>query len=67
MKMGVPPKGRCRTGKQRFESKVDAMLVVARADRAQALDHRSSREERRVYRCPKCKGWHTTSQATGLT
>ena len=61
--MTVPTKGRCASGKRRYETRVDALLVVARARGTALRNAHTRRAEQRAYRCPDCRGWHTTSQA----
>ena len=46
---------RC-TEKRRFRTRLDAMMALA-------WTQRRDTGERRLYRCPICKGWHLTSQA----
>lgn len=61
-------KGRCTVGgKVRFRDKREGLLVV---HGAQAARHRAEvdgvetrRRECRLYQCPRCRGWHATSQA----
>ena len=42
------------TGKRRYRDRIDAAMVLARLGW-------KGRDERRVYRCPTCRGWHITS------
>lgn len=44
-----------RTGKVRYRTELDAKIRLAKL---QWKDH----GEKRCYRCPFCRGWHTTSQ-----
>jgi len=60
--------GRCHaTGKRRYRDKTESLVVLHRAHTARQwaeLDGtETSRGEVRVYQCPKCHGWHATSQA----
>lgn len=43
---------RCPT-KRRYRDRLDALIALARIRRD---------GERRIYRCPLCRGWHLTSQ-----
>jgi hypothetical protein len=56
----MPPKRRprstCPTGKRRYPDRISAKLALASTGAA-------GRDEQRVYRCDKCYGFHTTSQA----
>lgn len=52
--MGV--KQKCH--KVRYHDRIGALIALASTQYAP----RSKREEVRVYRCPKCKGWHLTSK-----
>lgn len=54
----LPRRSRCAdTGKVRYFDPETAELVLA------GLDHDNPRRrEQRAYRCPKCAGWHLTSQ-----
>lgn len=54
-----PEVKRCRTGKARFRSRLDALLALMNTGRN---DSRRPKDECRVYRCPECSGWHLTSQ-----
>jgi hypothetical protein len=52
--------GRCRaTGKRRYQDRLDAMIALASA---QASKHSARRDEKRIYHCPHCGGWHLTAQ-----
>ena len=48
-------------GKRRFRSHQEAVRSLHR------IANRSTRDRQpvRTYECPKCKGWHLTSQAQG--
>lgn len=52
----------CR--KRRYPTRVDAMIALADIDR-RAAQGNENRDEIRAYRCPRCKGWHVTSQPKG--
>lgn len=61
-------KGRCEaTGKRRYRDKREVVLVLHSAQTARRwaeLDGLESRRgEVRGYQCPRCRGWHSTSQA----
>jgi hypothetical protein len=45
--------------KKKFD-KIKAMMIVAYAQKRAQKNF--ARRECRVYYCPKCKAWHTTSQ-----
>lgn len=51
----------CR-GKIRYRDRLGAMIALASTERASKAGN-TRREERRMYHCPHCRGWHTTSQA----
>lgn len=60
--------GKCQaTGKRRYRDKREGVVVLRRAWTARRwaeLDGTETRRrEVRVYQCPKCLGWHVTSQA----
>jgi hypothetical protein len=46
--------------KVRYRDRIAALLALA----STASKKHTAREktEKRVYRCPRCKGWHLTSQ-----
>jgi hypothetical protein len=44
--------------KIRYRDRVAALLALASTARN---EQRREKNERRAYRCPKCKGWHLTS------
>ncbi|MEU9333111.1 hypothetical protein AB0D49_08095 [Streptomyces sp. NPDC048290] len=46
----------CPTGKIRYPDRIAAKLALASTMRA-------GRDEKRVYRCDKCYGFHLASQA----
>lgn len=50
----------CPTGKIRYRDRVGALIALAQTD-FRGLKS-SKREERRPYLCPRCAGWHLTSQ-----
>ncbi|MCX0274235.1 hypothetical protein NLM24_26800 [Nocardia zapadnayensis] len=58
---GLPPlprRSRCvETGKIRYFDPETAELILAGLD-----SDNPRRREQRAYRCPKCAGWHLTSQ-----
>lgn len=60
--------GRCQaTGKRRYRDKRESLVVLHRARTAshwaEVDGSETRRGEVRVYQCPKCHGWHATSQA----
>lgn len=54
------------TGKRRYRDKKESLKVLHRAETARhwaEIDGTETRRcEVRTYQCPKCHGWHTTSQ-----
>ncbi len=50
----------CR-GKKRFASCAAAIKIIDQARDARKHG-RLTRQERRVFRCELCKGWHVTSE-----
>ncbi len=46
---------RRRCVKVRFRTELDAKIALAAV-------LRRDKGEKRIYRCPRCKGWHLTSQ-----
>lgn len=46
--------------KQRFKDEIAAKLALAKIGNK---NRPGSRAESRAYHCPKCKGWHLTSQS----
>lgn len=60
--------GRCSaTGKRRYRDKRESLVFIHRAQTARCWAERDGtntrRNEKRVYECPQCHGWHATSQA----
>jgi hypothetical protein len=49
---------RCR--KIRYRDEVAALLALESTGRRA---HKREKEEKRAYRCPRCKGWHLTAQS----
>lgn len=47
-------------GKARYPTRLDAMVILARLQ--MKASRNKARHESRVYECPRCKGWHLTSQ-----
>lgn len=69
---GLPRPDRCKaTGKVRWpdgKAAVDVLHKASTAARwAELHGEGSRRHEVRHYRCPHCKGFHTTSQLTWVT
>jgi len=56
---GAITRGKCETGKLRFQSRLEAMIALADTGKDGASNRRS---EKSFYRCPHCFGWHLTSQ-----
>lgn len=58
--MGGGRVSRCKSGKTRYRDEIGAKLALAR------IQHKDSsgraKQERRVYLCPLCRGWHLTSK-----
>ena len=53
------------TGKVRYSEKIDAQIALANATRpTRRNDQNRPKEEKRVFRCPSCHGWHLTSKRT---
>lgn len=50
----------CETGKLRYRTQRKARLAL---DAYRGDDRRAGPNERYVYRCPLCDGWHLTKQA----
>lgn len=50
------PTTRCRHGKRRYFTRLDAEVVLA------GLRRDPARREKRSYECPACHGWHLTSK-----
>ena len=50
----------CR--KVRYRDEIAAKLALASVQRIDGS--RRSKVECRTYRCPRCKGWHLTSETT---
>lgn len=54
----------CPSGKtQRFRDELAAKMALARMQ-SESRDN-AERREKRIYPCPLCKGWHTTSTKKG--
>lgn len=62
----LPGKGKCPTGKVRFRTEHDALIVLAEAKMRAALHNSKRRREERHYLCPHCSGWHLTSTPLGV-
>jgi hypothetical protein len=55
--------GHCEaTGKHQYPSKSQAKAALKRINRERRASQTKTRPETRVYVCPHCGGWHTTSQ-----
>jgi hypothetical protein len=53
----------CKSGKRRFSTEVEALMEIQEAWRVQQkYGKKTSRKEKRYYKCHMCKGWHLTSQ-----
>lgn len=48
--------------KIRYQTEIDAKIALSSATYAAAQRSDEKRKEVRVYRCPRCKGWHLTKQ-----
>lgn len=59
---GAPSRMLCPTGKVRFAGERSALAALQRiaADAVEAVFR--ARQPCRVYECPRCDGWHLTSQ-----
>jgi hypothetical protein len=53
--------GRAWCRKRRYPDRVAAEMALA-GIAAKAARGKSGRREERAYECPRCCGWHTTSQ-----
>lgn len=49
-------------GKVRFDTELDANMVLTNAKMLAALRHSNKRRENRYYPCNHCHGFHVTSQ-----
>jgi hypothetical protein len=58
----MKPRGTCR--KLRYRDQVAALIALSRAEvKAKRNSHiAKQRRENRVYECPRCRGWHLTSE-----
>lgn len=45
--------------KVRFRDELGAKIALSQI----GVSDKTKRRERRAYKCPKCRGWHLTSQA----
>lgn len=60
----MPSSGkRSGCGKRRYRTEIDAKIALASCQRVTRGPERRYAIERRHYHCPRCKGWHLTSQA----
>lgn len=50
----------CSTGKIRYRDELGAMIALSETNLGS--QKKSKRSERKAYRCPKCRGWHLSSQ-----
>lgn len=48
--------------KRRFRDEISAKLALADIQR-RGKDSQRPKDERRAYRCPRCRGWHLTSRS----
>lgn len=51
-----------RCPKVRYRDELAAKIALASTSAAADRRNDEKRRERRAYRCPRCKGWHLTSQ-----
>lgn len=49
----------CRSRKKRYHDEIAAKIALAKARR---MSGSSTRDERKIYRCPWCRGWHLTKK-----
>lgn len=56
-----------KCAKVRYRDEIGAKIALAstRAASDRKAEAGEKRRENRVYRCPKCKGYHLTSQTKG--
>lgn len=47
--------------KRRYRDRIAALLALASTQSTTGATRRA-KDERRIYRCPDCKGWHLTSR-----
>lgn len=52
-----------KCAKVRYRTEIDAKIALSRAETTGARRSDEKRKEARAYRCPRCNGWHLTSQA----
>lgn len=61
-------KGKCATGKIRYHDKKQAVAYLHSIQNRRAfqldLYTAANRNEKRIYKCPECQGFHLTSRAT---
>lgn len=48
--------------KVRYRDELGAKIALANTAAAANRQGDEKRQEQRAYRCPKCKGWHLTSE-----
>lgn len=51
--------------KVRYRTEIDAKIALSNTAYTAAQRSDEKRQESRTYRCPRCKGWHLTSQPKG--
>lgn len=61
VRQNYKPKNRCdKTGKVRYRNEKDATITLKNLQ-SYNYSGDDSRQEKRVYMCPQCNGWHLTS------
>lgn len=45
--------------KVRYEQRIDALFALAKCGNTRHT--RRPKDEQRIYRCPRCRGWHLTA------
>ena len=51
-----------RCSKVRYRDRIAALVVLAKITHNDSTGR--AKTERRAYKCPRCHGWHLTSQGT---
>ena len=51
-----------KCAKVRYRTEIDAKIALSNTAYTAGQRSDEKRKEARVYRCPKCAGWHLTSE-----